>query len=383
MYARIIHKRTLQQVGLLLAVGIACLALLRWPEAAANGVSRGLAVCGEVIVPSLFPFLVLTGVFTRSGLAGRVGKRLEKLTGRLFHLPGCCGAALLVGMIGGYPAGGVAVRDLLERDEITKTQAKRLLRFCVGGGPAFIIGAVGARLLGSSYKGVLLYIAHLLAALLIGLLTRGRGEDLGNEERHLSKPPYTPKKAFVEAVGSACGAVVTMCGFVMAFSAFLTLSDASGFSSVMMYPFTLFGKQTGLSALYPAFWEVSCGSVAVAGSAADGVWLAFLLGATLGWGGVSVHCQLGGILSEYNVLGKDYFLARGWHALLGGGLSALLFRFLPMPADTAIATSVSVSTFPVVRPVSVSVAASVAMLLLCGVFLLTAARNDKNRDLHF
>ena len=44
MSARISHKGTLQHTGLLLGVGVACWALLRWPVAAANGVSRGLAV---------------------------------------------------------------------------------------------------------------------------------------------------------------------------------------------------------------------------------------------------------------------------------------------------------------------------------------------------
>lgn len=383
MYARIIHKQTLQHTGLLLGMGVACLALLRWPEAAANGVSRGLAVCGEVIVPSLFPFLILTGVFVRSGLAGRMGKRMERIIRRMFRLPGCCGAAVLVGMIGGYPAGAVAVRDLLERGEITQNQAKRLLCFCVGGGPAFIIGAVGARLLGSAYKGVLLYTAHVLAALLIGLFARGRGEDLGTPETMPTSKGENPSKAFVKAVGSGCSALLSMCGFVMAFSAFLSLSDASGFTGVMIYPFTLLDPRFGLSALYPALWEVSCGSVAVAGSMADGAGVAFLLGATLGWGGVSVHCQIGGILSEYDLPDKTYWLARGWHALLGGGLSALLFRFLPMPAERVVATVGSPSAFPAVRPVSVSVAASVVMLLLCGVFLLTAAGKNENRDLHF
>ena len=34
-------------------------ALLIWPSAAAEGVRRALGVCGEVIIPSLFPFFVL------------------------------------------------------------------------------------------------------------------------------------------------------------------------------------------------------------------------------------------------------------------------------------------------------------------------------------
>jgi uncharacterized membrane-anchored protein YitT (DUF2179 family) len=32
--------------------------MLRWPQALANGVSRGLSVCSAVIIPTLYPFMI-------------------------------------------------------------------------------------------------------------------------------------------------------------------------------------------------------------------------------------------------------------------------------------------------------------------------------------
>lgn len=57
-----------------------------------------------------------------------------------------------------------------------------MLRFCVNGGPAFIISAVGAGMMGSVRFGVVLFTAHLLASLLIGI-GGGIGARLAAENR--------------------------------------------------------------------------------------------------------------------------------------------------------------------------------------------------------
>lgn len=378
MFVRVIRKTVWQRLALLLAIGIGCAALLIWPEGAAGGVSRGLSVCGTVIVPSLFPFLVLSGVFIRSGLAARVGQRLDGVTRRLFGLPGCCGAVVLVGMVGGYPAGAAATKELLRNGEIGEKQAKHLLRFCVNGGPAFIIGTVGAGLLGSVSKGIMLYAAHLLASLVIGIVGRGKAaeEPLVSSASHQSS---NMMKTLVESVQSACGALVSMCGFVVLFSAFLTLSDVSGLTraltGVIAFPFTEFGADVQpLGAMYTAFWEVSCGCVEIAGGRLGGMFSLFLLGAALGWGGVSVQCQIGGMFSDENLLDSGFVLARAWHALLGGGIAVLLSLVIPLPQQTTLPVVQMMTSPMVIQPVSVSVGASAAMLLMCGALLLSTSR---------
>ena len=59
MFVKTIHKSSLKNGGLFLLMAGAAMALLTWPQAVAGGVSRGLSICGTVIIPSLFPFLVL------------------------------------------------------------------------------------------------------------------------------------------------------------------------------------------------------------------------------------------------------------------------------------------------------------------------------------
>ncbi len=364
MQVHIVQKKQLQRVGVLLLFGAAAALLLRYPAAVASGVSRGLAVCGEVIVPSLFPFLVLSGVFIHSGTAQRVGGRLHPIAQRIFGFSGGGATAWLIGMIGGYPSGAAAVRDLLERGEIDRKEAARLLLCCVNGGPAFIIGTVGARLLGSVYKGVLLYIAQVTAAVLMALFTRQRGG-----KRNENIPPLCDSSfsaAFSTSVERAVAALLSMGGFVLLFSTVLTLSDAVGITGVMSNNFTA-------KAVYAAVWEVSCGCVSIAACNLSGVSTAFLLGAALGWGGLSVSAQIRGMFSEHALQWGSYRMARLWQALLGGSLSALLFGVLPMP-QASVPTAAPLFSPVAVQPFSVSAAASAALLLLCGGVMFCAAR---------
>ncbi len=365
---RVFEGRRIKQAGVLLLFAAATVLLLRFPAAAATGVSRGLSVCGEVIIPSLFPFLVLTGLFIRTGTASRVGRRMGRVTQRLFGVSEDGGVALLIGMIGGYPAGAAAVRELLDRGEIDRREAARLLTFCVNGGPAFIIGTVGARLLGSAYKGVLLYAAHLLASLLLVFLSP---ENNGENNEKVSPVPKTPFSAvFPAAIERALTSALTMSGFVLLFSALLSLTEVSGIKSVLLFPFT--GSKVA-DAVYTAVWEVSCGSMALVSCRIGGPLMAFLLGAALGFGGVSVSAQIGGMLSEHLSLGRSYWFGRLKHALFGGAFSALLFACMPMPPH-AVSAAVSLGTVTTVHPFAVSAAASAALLLLCGGVMLCTAK---------
>lgn len=373
MFIKTIHKSGIKTAGLLLVILGAGAALLAWPAAVASGVSRGLSICSSVIIPSLFPFLVLAGFLVRSGVSRALGRRLERVTRLLFGLPGCCAPGILVSFIGGYPAGGVAVGELVSRGDITPRQGKRMLRFCVCGGPAFILSAVGAGMLGSVRYGAVLFAAHIAAAILLGIAQRiwvGRHPLVSAAPMEPRRPakPLPVSAAFVESVNAACRSLLYMCGFVVLFAALLTLADVSGvsgfFQALLTAPLRLTDADLSeLPSLLSGLLEVSCGCVEAAGS---GAFAPFLLGFVLGWGGLSVHCQLAAALHEYKLLDRNFFLARLLHGLLGGILSFVLFRFVPLPLDVFNPLQDAI-----VAPTATSAAASVALLLMCGMLLLT------------
>ena len=349
--------------ALLLLLGAA---VFRYPAAAATGASRGLSLCGAIIIPSLLPFLVLTGTFLRSALNETAGRLLEKPTGALFRLPGCCGAAILLSLTGGYPAGAAAVRELLDRRQITAADGARLLHFCVNAGPAFAVSAVGAGMLGNVRLGWLLLAAEWAAALLIGVVEARFSKPSRREAAHF-QPPKPLTVAFTDAVNSACVSLLYMCGFVVLFAVLLCMADASGvtgwFDRLCALPLVLSGRplSPAMPSLLAGLLEVSSGCLEVAGS---DTFLPFLLGFFLGFGGLSVQCQVRAILAEYPACCRQFFGFRVLHGLLSGCFAALLSRVVPLSVTTLADGTAQLRLF------TASPAVSVAMLGMCVAFLL-------------
>ena len=96
----------------LLAAFCALLALVLCPDAAAQSARGGLKLCAEMLVPSLLPFFIVSGLLRLLGLPGVLGRAVEPVTLRLFGLSGAGASAMLLGLTGGYPLGAAAIGDL-------------------------------------------------------------------------------------------------------------------------------------------------------------------------------------------------------------------------------------------------------------------------------
>ncbi len=329
---------------LLLAVG-----LFLWrPQALAAGVQRGLSICGRVIVPTLYPFMVLAGFLTESPLCRHPGKALEKATQWLFGLPGCCGPAILLSLCGGYPAGAVAIGSLLRRGAITPAQARRMTRFCVNAGPGFIVSTVGAGLLGNMRAGWLLFFAHALVSLAMGI-TLGQGH---RRKTKTVSATGLPARSAAQVVGDTCQNLLNMCGFVLLATAVLSLVESVGLSRLAQ---AIGIPAAGFSKFFPALTEVSCGCMALAGQEPlTPLWLSLCLS----WGGLSVQGQIWASLRGALSPDRGFFLARLLHGALSGGLSMLLFAIIP--GDRASLSAMAAGDHAL--PFSVNETASLALL---------------------
>ncbi len=349
-------QKTVRNILLCCAVTAGAALLFCFPAPVLTGASRGLSLCGNVLIPSLLPFLTLVGVCMRGGLGDAIGTVLRRPTAFLFHLPAAAAAPLVFSFLGGYPAGAVAVKQLLEDEQITEKQAMRMMHFCVGAGPAFAVGAVGGVMLGSIRAGWVLLLAHVVSAWLLGVFEARRVPLVC---KTATRPlPQSLSVAFTAAVQAATETLVAMSGFVILFSIALSLADGVGIAAF------LDRYVAGGSVMLAGVLEVTAGCMAAAGAATP---LLFLVGFFLSFGGVSVHCQVRTILQKYPAALKDFFLFRLLHGLLGGGLTVLLFALFPDTVSVLAPDSVAVKPF-VVSP-------AVSLVFLCmGVTLLMSGK---------
>ena len=142
--SKLLSRQGVRDFCLGLALLLATLALMFWPKDSMAAARDGLTLCYNVIIPSLFPFFVLSALVVDLGLAGHLGRALEGIMRPLFNVPGACAPALALGFVGGYPVGARTALQLYQKGMCTKTEAERLLAFCNNSGPAFILGGLGS-----------------------------------------------------------------------------------------------------------------------------------------------------------------------------------------------------------------------------------------------
>lgn len=347
------------------ATAVMCIAavglLLRFPSAAAGGVSRGLAVCGKQLIPSLFPFLVLTNFMIKSGLAGEAAAWLARRI-PLLHGRGQALTVWLLSVLGGYPTGACAVAGSVRQGLLSPSDAGPLLCCAVHAAPAFIIGGVGATMLGSTHAGLLLWTAHLLSAMVLWLLWRPMSVSSGTV--HSTSMPLS--RAVTDSLHEAAATLLSMAGCILTACTALSVIDALGASAITA-PIT--------RALMALPLEVCIGCLE---AASCGVYAPFFLGLALGFGGLSVIGQIAAVTGEWRLVNRSFFAARLLHGLLGGCLSLLLFRIFPPPV-----VAVSAVTFlPSAANTDRSLAPTVLILLMAVIFLMSLPESQSRR-LHF
>ena len=142
-----------------------------------NGVKEGIMLCVNSIIPTLFPFMIVSRFIVNSGLGDFFGSFFTKITQKLFKLPGICSFVIIMSMIGGFPVGAKMTCDLLESGKINENEAQRLNLFCINAGPAFVIGTVGEIFAKSRRLGVLLFVCCVSSSLLVGIMSRTKGRN--------------------------------------------------------------------------------------------------------------------------------------------------------------------------------------------------------------
>ena len=172
-------------------------------KCALAGATEGLELCIRRVIPTLFPFFVLSTILTTSIT------KLPKSFLKLFRISPNAGAALLTGLLGGYPVGARAVSQAYENGAISKVEARRLLPICNQCGPSFIFG-MGMALFSDVRVCLAVWLIQLFSAVLLARILP-------------ATPTFSMKKSSVkdvslpEALKSGLYTTATVCGWVILF----------------------------------------------------------------------------------------------------------------------------------------------------------------------
>lgn len=353
-----------KSIAAALICAAACAAVLLHTEQSAAAVRQGLQLCGVSVLPSLFPMMFLAQYFVKSGGAAEAGHLLDAPTRVLFGLPGVCGAVILTGLVGGYPAGAAAAEALVNSGAISRRQGQRLANIAFCSGPGFTVGMVGAQLYQNKMIGLLILTAQALSCIIIGIASKilaGHFDDcssLSGGRNQSSDGREASRNAFVEAASAASSAVLAMCGFIVLFrvnNALLGIMRVNEIPARLLAPVGLaeWGEM-----LLPCVTEVTGGSIL---SVRLGLpFTAFVVG----FGGLSVHFQNFALCRTINLNKARYIATR----IAQGGICAVLVELalrLPYFAEMCAPAAVVIGGEIPAQFSDVSGSFGALMLVMC------------------
>ena len=179
------------------------------PKTAISGAKEGIGLCIQSVIPSLFPFLFLSGIVTRTLLATPL--QLLRPIGKLCKIPYGTEGLLAVGLVGGYPVGAQCIAQAHARGELSDSQAHRMLGFCSNTGPSFLFGILSP-LFSSASALWILWAIQIISAILTGTLLP-----------EVSKVTMSSKKRkdHVDPLKQSLGAMAAICGWIILFRVLL------------------------------------------------------------------------------------------------------------------------------------------------------------------
>jgi sporulation integral membrane protein YlbJ len=376
---RILKNRRLIELSAGLMLAIAALGLLVSPRTTSEAAREGLYICIDVLIPSLFPFFVISMLTIELGLAQRIGSALGRFMRPLFRVGGPCAAAVVLGFLGGYPVGAKCAISLYEKNLCSKEEAERLLAFCNNSGPAFILGAAGVGILGSNSAGWLLFLTHTAASLTVGLLfrfyKRGKITDAAIPDSPVKIPPLS--HAFTASVKSSFVSVFYISSFVIFFTVIVRLLYTSGAlpaaAGGLSRLFAPLGMTAGvMEELLTGLLELTSGLFSLQNDATSQLAGKMAMAAfMLGWAGLSVHCQVLSFIGQSGLSPRTYLAGKVLHACISAIFAFLLTRLtgLELPVTETIAEQVeTIARLRFFDTLSVTLTA-IAILLLTALFI--------------
>lgn len=329
---------------------------------------NGLIYCGQVLIPSIFPFMVLAEFLSEFGVLDSLAFMFSPLCRKILKLPPVAGGAVLLSMVAGFPVGAACASSLYSKGKITEVQACRMLRFAVGAGPAFVIFAVGQNMLFSIKSGIVLYISQVLSQLTIAVLCGILSKESIPKQKRSEKSKHNFSDSLIHSCFKTSDSILKLCAMVVMFSALMGLLSDIGFISFFEWLLSKAFIPSSIShSLIYILTEVTAGCREAIESGAPLEFIAF----AIGFGGISVHFQIFSLLGSLKYSKLDFFIHRIICGLLCSLYTFIITLFMPETIETISVIRADSSTFS-----STTIIGSMALLLCCVIFLYSIKRNS-------
>ncbi len=317
-------QKTRLNISVELAFGVisalSFILVLNRSDIAIEYMKKGLKLCVANVIPSLFPFMVISDLIVSSGVGIIISKLFEKPMKFIFGVGEAGACAYILGSLCGFPIGAKTAISMYDNGSISKRELTRIMTFCNNPGSAFIICAVGVSLFSSREIGLVLYTCILLSSVTFGIIGNILFREKSTEKHNAVVLNKTRLgiSMITSAIESSAYSMLIVCSYVAFFSALVGCigSVLSALDIPELFTACVF-----------SFFELSGG--ADAASLLENKTLAVILCAMAGsWSGLSVHFQIMTICQGRGISFKPYFIAKAVQSVISAVYTLISIKFI-------------------------------------------------------
>lgn len=213
-------KHRKKHIYILFIMVFVTIVLTVFSDTVSKSVFKTLELCQRSVIPSLFPFIVLSSIISKTAVDLTTDCNSDKVIFIPFFLGALCG----------FPVGASSIALIYKNGIISKKKAEYFCALCNNTGPAFIIGIIGKEFWGSSAIGIMFYLCQIISAVIcFGAWYIFLGKRAVNFDKEQTSFPILKRNAistsadysicttFCTSVTDAVRSIFYICGYIVFF----------------------------------------------------------------------------------------------------------------------------------------------------------------------
>ena len=278
-----------------------------------NTISYSLNTWINSIIPSLFPFFILSDILINYNITNYIPKVLKKTFTRLFNVSDNIITIFFLSILSGFPSSARNIRMMYDNNMITESEASHILIFTHFSNPLFILGTISVFFLKDNNLGIIILISHYIPNIILGIITRKYNNPQKNINNNKQISNISFSKVLINSIKNSINTLITILGTL---TCFLVLSSII-INRINLSPYT--------GSILKGILEITMGIKSLANLNIPKIYITIISSMFLSFGGLSVHMQVLSFLIDTNISYKKFFIARLYHSILSGIICYILY----------------------------------------------------------
>ena len=270
----------------------------------------GINIWLNYLIPSLFPFFVLSDIIINYNITSYIPKHLKKIIKKVFNITDNMLTILLLSIISGFPSCARNIKTMYEEKNIDDDEANHLLMFSHFSNPIFILVTIPLILnINNSY---IILISHYISCFIIAFFIKNKFKHKESIKINNSNK-INFENILIASINKSVDSLLTICGIIVTFYLLsTTIVD-------------IFNLNEYSSLFIKGIIEITSAIDTLKNLNLNKEYIAVITTCFLSFGGLSIHFQTKSFLLNTNIKYEYFYIGRIIQTIISGIICFILY----------------------------------------------------------